>query len=406
MSTRREFLAQGTAAATLLATGATLPSFLTRTAHAAVGQHADSILVVVQMTGGNDGLNTVVPFRDDAYHQARPTLRVQPKQVLKLNDEVGLHPEMAGMKRLFDDGLLQVLSNVGYPNPNRSHFRSMDIWHTANTTPEQARDGWLGRIVAQSSAGRTTPFALHLDSQVLPLALKSQGSVVPSIANIEAFTVQGDADELEQAIALPRAGASADLMFVQRATVAACANARRINNIKRPDQGAATYPDYRLAGHLRQIANLIDADFGPRIYYTSIGGFDTHALQAATHSRLLRELSTSVTAFFADLGRRKLAERVILMTFSEFGRRVAENGSRGTDHGVAAPMFLVGPACQAGVQGGLPDLSNLIDGDIRHSIDFRQVYASLTEDWLGIKHQPILGRRYEPINILRKKGTD
>ena len=405
-STRREFLSRSVGATTLLASGTSLPGFLARTARAAADTPAidDRIFVVVQMSGGNDGLNTVIPHRDDAYHKARPTLATHSESAFDLNDELRLHQAMAGFKRLFDDGLLHVIGNVGYPNPDRSHFRSMDIWHTASTQPENARDGWLGRLAERQRAKSTEPPVLHLDDGEVPLAVRAEGLAVPSIRGIDAVRLAAGADEIESAIALARESATDDLLFLQRTALSSCANARRLEQVAGAGGSAHEYPYHGLANRLKQIAQLIGADFGPRVYYTSLGGFDTHARQADSHSRLLRELSDSVAAFFADLKQRRLAERVVLMTFSEFGRRVMENGSRGTDHGAAAPMFVVGPACKPGLSGGLPDLSDLADGDVRYHIDFRRVYAALLRDWLGVPPAAILGGEYEPLDLIQKRG--
>lgn len=404
-SSRREFL-RVAASAPLLAAAGSLPGFLCRTARVAADEGIsvaadERILVVVQLTGGNDGLNTVVPFRDDNYHKARPTLRITPERALRLNDDLGLNPEMTGFKQLYDDGLLAVINNVGYPNPDRSHFRSMDIWHTALLAPEAARDGWLGRVVDRSKIEGDAPRALHVDDDTLPLALKTQKIAVPSVRDIAAFKLHGDTGALLDAIAADRTNADTasqaardDLLFVQRTAVASCRNAQRLANVVEGDESRAIYPNYRLASHLRQIAQLIGADFGPRIYYTSLSGFDTHARQVLAHGPLLRELSDSVTAFYGDLKQRGLAERVLLLTFSEFGRRVAENGSQGTDHGAGAPLFLAGPACKVGVHGAAPDLGNLLEGDVRHTFDFRGVYAEVLDKWLNVDAAEVLGGRF------------
>lgn len=398
---RREFLRQGLGGATLLASGLTMPGFLARTAMArTLDPGGERILVVVQLTGGNDGLNTVVPYADDLYHKARPTLRIAPDRVLKLDDALGLHPDMVGLKRLFDRGLLNVVGGVGYPNPDRSHFRSMDIWHTSCLEPERCRNGWLGRASEGIGSG-ASPSALHLDDAPLPLALIAEGQAVPSIRGIDAFTLAQDAGEVESSVAAMRPGAAEDLLYVQRTAVSACASARRLSQVAPGGGGASSYPPYGLADRLRQVARLIGADFGARIYYTSLGGFDTHAKQAIAHGPLLRELAESVAAFYDDLERRGLADRILLMTFSEFGRRVKENGSQGTDHGSGAPMFLAGPGCRPGLGGSRPDLSALDDGDVRYGLDFRQVYASVLDRWLGVDSAAVLGGRFAPADLIR-----
>ena len=397
---RREFLQRGLAGATLLATAPTLPGFLTRTALAATRERRQRCLVVVQLTGGNDGLNTVIPYADDRYHRARPTLRVGENEVLRLSDTLGLHPDLAGFRTLFDDGLLGIVNNVGYPNPDRSHFRAMDIWHTADPALKATDDGWLGRVAERISAGDAPP-VLHLDDDALPLALRSRTLATPSVADVGAFKLQAAAEQIAPAIAAPRNSASDELLFVQRVAVASCATARRIEAAGALAGAQAAYPDYGLARRLRQIAQLIAGDFGPRVYYTSLDGFDTHARQRLAHGPLLRELGDSVAAFYADLRARGMADGVLLMTFSEFGRRVAENASQGTDHGAAAPLFLVGPGCRSGLLGAAPDLAALDDGDVRFQTDFRSVYAAILSQWLQIPAESVLGAGIAAAPVLR-----
>lgn len=400
---RREFLKHSLGGTALLAGGLSIPGFLARTAKAAQAENGRRVLVVVQLTGGNDGLNTVVPFRDDVYARLRPTLRIAASQALHLTDDLGFHPEMRGLKQLFDAGQVSVVNNVGYPNPDRSHFRSMDIWHTARLQPEKDdRDGWLGRIVDREQGLSDAPTALHLDSTSLPLALRTQRTPVPSIESLDAFRLPDEADALATTISAGRKAASDDLLYVQRVAIASCKNARRIESVVDSDHSSATYPSFGLAQRLRQIAQLIGADFGARIYYTSINGFDTHARQALAHGPLLRELSESIAAFQKDLTERGVADQVLTMTFSEFGRRAAENGSQGTDHGAAAPMLMIGAGCNAGVVGGAPQLDALVEGDVAHQIDFRGVYASLLEDWLRLDSKPILGERFDRISICNR----
>ncbi len=397
---RRTFMQQSAGLTTLLASGASVPGFLTRTAVASGGARPDEpIMVVVQLTGGNDGLNTVIPYADDAYHRARPTLRIDPSAVLKLDDEFGLHPSMTAIKTLYDEGSVSVVNSVGYPNPDRSHFRSMDIWHAGETTLETARDGWVGRAVRSMHGANGAPPALHVGGGQLPLALASDGNVVPSLRGIDTFRLHGAPASLAPAVAADRACASDDLMFVQRVAVSSCANATRLRDVA-SDDGTRGYPGYGLAGRLRQIATLIRADFGASVYYTSIGGFDTHAQQAFAHEPLLREVSESIGSFQRDIEACGLADRVVLVTFSEFGRRVAENGSRGTDHGAAAPMFVVGRPARGGLIGDAPALSTLLDGDVPYEVDFRRVYATLLDRWLGVGSRGVLGERFPHVPLL------
>lgn len=394
-TTRREFL-KTSAGASLIASGISLPGFLASTARAAGAVTDQRILVVVQLTGGNDGLNTIVPYRDDRYHALRPTLRVDADQVQKLDDSLGLHPSMSALKGMYDDGQLSVVMNVGYPNPNRSHFRAMDIWHTAHPERNDVETGWLGRAVDRVD---DATFALHLANEPLPLSLHAQRTTVPSIGDIGAFRLHEGAQDIAATIDRARQGASADLLFVQRTAVAAVRNAERLERLGSTDATSA-YPSYGLSDRLSQIARLIGAGFPTRVYYTSLGGFDTHARQELSHPPLLTELSESVAAFYRDLKARGEDDRVLLLTFSEFGRRVGENAGRGTDHGAAAPMILAGPGCAAGVIGRPPDLANLDEGDVRHTVDFRSVYADVLDRWLSVDAPGVLGGAFEPTPVV------
>lgn len=403
--TRRDFLLGGASAAALLAS-TPLPAILGRAVHAAGSESPDGrILVMLQLTGGNDGLNTVVPYRDDDYRRLRPTLAVPANAVHRLDDELGLHPELESLRRLYDDGRLAVINNVGYPNPDRSHFRSMDVWHTADPVDETQRLGWIGSSLDQTrrrASGSTAPRALHLDDTALPLALVAEHHTVPSIRDTAAFRLDDSVARLRDAMSDPRPDASAELRFVQELAESSCANADRLSRLPRA-ASRGSYPDHPLGSRLRQVADLIAADFGPRIYYTSLQGFDTHSRQELVHGPLLRTLGDSVGAFLDDLTRRGLEKRVVVVTFSEFGRRVAENASMGTDHGAAAPMFVAGSACNPGVHGGAPDLAGLdAGGDVQFRIDFRQVYATLLDRVIGCDPDAVLGARFAPVDIIRR----
>lgn len=401
---RREFLSTTTTGYTLLAAGLSVPRFLARSAMAVGGPSGEErILVVLQLTGGNDGLNTVIPYRDDEYYKARPVVGIPRGQVLTLNDDVGLHPRLDGIKALFDQGRVAVIQGVGYPNPNRSHFESMDIWHTCCTEPrEQDGTGWLGRAVEQM--GDSTMPAVHVDATDVPLALRARGAAIPSIDDVARFRldVSGGmtADTIRKVAARTAAAASDDLMFVQRTTLAACDQAEQLARAM-DGKSHIAYPDFGLGEHLRLIANLIAAGIGARIYYTSLSGFDTHARQRAHHDQLLGQLSSAIKAFYDDLDARGLSDRVLLMTFSEFGRRTQENYSEGTDHGAAAPMLLIGPGVSPGVHGAKPDLTDLDDGDLRMQVDFRSVYAALLKGWLAVDPVKVLRRGYPLASVIR-----
>ncbi|MGE3818053.1 MAG: DUF1501 domain-containing protein [Isosphaeraceae bacterium] len=414
---RRDFLRSSLAASTLVSMGArTIPGFLGRSALAAggPGQSGDGrALVVVQLLGGNDGLNTVVPFGQDGYARHRRALRISTAQIHKLNKDVGLHPAMGALAALAQEGKLAVVQGVGYPNPDRSHFRSMEIWESARLDPKALDTGWLGRAVdAAPVKPGADVLALHVGTRALPLALKSKKTEVPSVASLDQYRLRlagSDADRRASRDAIDRLARSerpeeADdplLGFVRRSAVTAYESSRRLEQVTRASDGKVTYPNFGLAKRLEQIAQILKAGFGTRIYYTSLDGFDTHANQLGSHSALLTELSDALGAFHKDLDASGLSDRVAVLVFSEFGRRVAENASAGTDHGAAAPVFVSGPLAKAGLVGDHPSLETLDDGDLIHHTDFRRVYAAVLEHWLAIPSEPVIGPGFAPLPLFR-----
>jgi uncharacterized protein (DUF1501 family) len=411
---RRDFLKSSLAASTLVSLGAsTVPGFLARSARAASGEPSgDRALVVIQLLGGNDGLNTVVPHGMDGYLRGRRALRLPPGQLHKITDEIALHPGKGQMAKLVEDGKLAILQGVGYPNPDRSHFRSMEIWETARTETGALETGWLGRVLDASPArpGDDIP-ALHIGPRRLPLAFKAKTTAIPSLESLEQYRLQLAGDDASkraerQALADVAQVERKDdplLGFVRRSTLAAYDSSKRLEAIANPKPGAVKYPEFGLAKRLELIAKIIKAGFGTRIYYTSLDGFDTHANQLGAHAALLTELSDSISAFHADLADAGQADRVSLLTFSEFGRRVGENASAGTDHGAAAPVFVAGPVAQKGLVGEHPSLDDLDDGDLKFHTDFRRVYASLLESWLGVPAAPVIGEGFAPLPIFDAK---
>jgi uncharacterized protein (DUF1501 family) len=415
--TRREWLRWGVGGSTLLACATAVPAFLARSARAIAarpGQVAGGrILVVIQLDGGNDGLNTVVPHGDDAYRRSRPKLALKADELKPIDDRVGLHPSLGGFSKLLEDGRLAVVQSVGYPNPNRSHFESMAIWHTARLGPGVEAAGWLARAIDAGPpiAGADAP-ALHIADDSLPQALRGGRQYVPSLSRVEQFRrrlgVPEDAGAAEQRDALDRIAAldagtpNPLLQFVARSTLVSYASSARLEEALRGDDDAGQYPTfYGLAQRLKLIARLIRAGLSTSIYYAHLGGFDTHANQAARHANLLREMGDSLRAFQADLDRSGDGERVLVLVFSEFGRRLRENASGGTDHGTAAPVFLLGSAVAGGLHGPYPDLDDLEDGDPKHAIDFRRVYATALERWLGLPAEPVLGVDFEAMPLVR-----
>lgn len=398
MLTRRHFLKSSP----LVALAPTIPAFLVNTARAAAPAKDARVLVVVQLDGGNDGINTVVPFNDPGYEQHRKTIRVGKQQAVKLTDAVGLHQSMGDMGKLFGDGRLTIMQGVGYPNPNRSHFESMAIWHTARPNKENRPDaGWLGLGLDEGPKPRGgAPASVYVGAGTLPQAVRGRKSVASGLTRPEDFLLAKEADPRPAA---PTQGDGEDLAaFVRRVSGDALGTADRMADVARGKDDGARYPATELAGHLKLIAKMIKADTGTRVFYARQAGYDTHAAQFGTHFRLLGELSGAMKAFLDDLAAAKVAERVCVLTFSEFGRTVKENGSQGTDHGTAGPVFLAGPAVKGGLVGDVPSLTELDPkhGDLKVQFDFRRVYAA-TLDWMGLPAKPALGGEFEPLGLFR-----
>lgn len=415
---RRAFLRGSLSSAALVALGPAVPQFLLAASARAAEAGGESILVVIQLSGGNDGLNTVIPYADDVYRRSRPLLGIPTARVRKIDHYVGLHPSMEGFSKLMDDGRLGIVQGVGYPKPNRSHFSSMDIWQTGRRqiTEEGASyqaTGWLGRCLdgqaakptAAARAGHDVP-GLHLGSGSgrLPLALVGQNVRVPSVQSLEDFKLDDGGDArlrraIQQAVEAPRDVNDDLVAFIRRGTLAALQSSRQVQEAIRRYQTDVKYPESGLARRLKTVAQLIDSCLGARVYYLDLDGFDTHANQATAHAGLLTELSGAVKSFIDDLTRHGHGKRVLVMTFSEFGRRVRENASQGTDHGAAAPMFLAGGRVRPGLLTKHPSMSDLDEGDLRFTIDFRSVYAGVLENWLGVPSEPVLAQKFTPLNV-------
>lgn len=405
-STRREFLRLSSKGAGLLAFSRFAPQFLVQTSHAAAAPEKDRrILVLVQLAGGNDGLNTLVPFDDPAYHTLRPNLALKAKDVLPVADHLGLHSACAPLRALLDEGRLGIVQNVGYPNPNRSHFRSTEIWETASGADESLSSGWIGRYLDNACAGAPAaqdPDAIHVNAEVP----QSFGGTVPH--NTYGLTLgarAGRAGRDDAALLEKLAGQAHDHEHTNhgflRATLmdalVAEKNIQRIIDANKPE---ARYPGGNFAQALRNVAGLIAAGLSTRVYFVSLGGFDTHANQAGSHTRLLTQLSEGLAAFQQDLTARRLDDQVLTMTFSEFGRRPAENESRGTDHGTAAPLFVMGRRIQGPLHGTAPDLRVEKNADLAYTTDFRAVYATVLDRWLDAPADTILGESHPRLSFI------
>ena len=407
---RRSFLKTTAAAGGLVAWGLNVPGFIQRTALAAPSADKpgakDTILVVIELEGGNDGLNTVIPFKDPEYAKLRPTLKQPADQVKKINDDLAFHPSMTGLAELLQDNAVCVVQGVGYPNPSQSHFRSMDIWQAASTD-EQLTEGWLGKALMHMKA---PAFHLKSSKDKAPLAVEGAPVRVPSITTLEEFQLQtaaaSIADKKEQRDIIESAAQAKQtnsplLDYVQRTAANTYASSRRLQEIGKNYEPKSPYPNTPLATQLKLAAQLIDADLGARVFYVSIGSFDTHGSQAPTHANLWTQVSGAMTAFYKDMKARGHDERLLMMTFSEFGRRAKENGSRGTDHGSAAPMLLVGGKVKAGMVGKHPSLTELEMGNLKHHTDFRQVYAGILDNWLGVSSKDVLGGEFNAVEVFK-----
>jgi len=376
------------------------PAFLETMARAAGAQTDARILVVIQMEGGNDGINTVVPFGDDGYFQNRTELRISTDKVLKLNDHVGLHPAMRGISKLIEQGRLAIVQGVGYPNPSRSHFRSMEIWQTALLTEEKNQRGWIGRAFDQLPWPRAGgPDAIYVGAGELPHALLGRRTDAAAISSAQDLALK---IPMSSKATEPGAQDRDIRQFVQRSMLSAYGTASDLAGGKsdgQPRTGNA-YPQSKLASQLQVISQFIKSGAATRIYYASQSGYDTHQIQLSQHEDLLFELSNAIRAFIDDLHASGLSDRVLLMAFSEFGRRVKENSSMGTDHGTAAPLLLAGGAVKAGLIGATPSLTDLDQGDLKMSIDFRRVYTTILQGWLNVPVKDVLTGEFEPIVFL------
>jgi uncharacterized protein (DUF1501 family) len=439
LQTRREFLRTTVLGSAL---SWTVPAFLANTFTALQSEAADSatqivtgkdntILVVLQMAGGNDGLNTVVPFANDFYRKARPTLGFSAQQVLNLNGEIGFHGSMAGFKNLYDAGHLAVVQGVGYPNPNRSHFRSTEIWQTASDSDKSEAYGWIGRYFDSCCSGADPTVGVVVGRQ-LPqsfFAKMPKGICFDNPQNYRFMSPEhlrpGQTDmteaayekmnDVEMAAAEDNSGGSIGMLaagspmtggravdFIERTALDAQMSSDKIRGIAGRVQNQAVYPASQLGNSLKLVAKLIGGGLPTRIYYVSQGGYDTHTGQAGRQRQLLQDLGDSTKAFVDDLKAQNNLQRVLVMTFSEFGRRVSENANGGTDHGAAAPMFIVGNKVKAGLLGKYPSLApqDLFEGDIKYNVDFRSVYAGVLENWLKTRSAPILGKQFEPLQVV------
>jgi uncharacterized protein (DUF1501 family) len=388
---RRAFLQTGTLATASMM----LPKFLKAFEQRGWVPPGNRVLVVLQLSGGNDGLNTVIPVRNDIYYRGRPHLGIQKEKALTLTEDAGLHPALTCFRDLYQDGNLGILNAVGYPNPDRSHFRSMDIWQTASGSQEYVYTGWLGRYLDAQCEGCDKPTqALEIDD-ILSLALKGQR--IKGIALKDPKRLYDTShDQYFKDILGGHSGKSdpEPVGYLYKTMAETLSSADYIFQQSRLHPSSAVYPDTELGKSLRTISSLILSDINTKVYYLSLGSFDTHVGQEGQQQRLFTEMNDAVKAFVSDLKDNNRFQDLLLMTFSEFGRRVSQNASGGTDHGTANNMFLIGGGLkQKGLINPMADLTNLDQGDLKYQIDFRNVYGTVLKNWLGADDQKILGRQ-------------
>ena len=393
---RKEFLQIGS-----LATASFMvPQFLKAFERVDRVPPGSKVMVILQLSGGNDGLNTVVPIRNDIYYRERPRLGIEKTKALSLTDEVGLHPALISLKELYDEGNLGILNNVGYPNPDRSHFRSMDIWQTGSASTEYVTTGWVGRYLDAQCNGCDKPtYALEIDD-VLSLALKGENS--KAIAMKDPRRLLGISNEkfFKDVLKIHRNGDEETVDYLYKTMSETLSSANYIFDQSRAHPSSFEYPKTELGNGLKTIASLIFSDINTKVYYISLGSFDTHVNQDNQQQRLFTELSDAVKAFAADLKQNNRFNDVLMFTFSEFGRRVSQNASGGTDHGTANNMFLIGGALkQKGLINAMPDLADLDEGDLKYKIDFKTVYATVLRNWLDADDTTILGKKYEHLGF-------
>ena len=403
-ASRREFLKKSTlaSAGTLL-----VPHFLKalqRDATSLAGNTSGQRLVVIQLSGGNDGLNTVVPYQNDIYYKLRPKLAIPKQEAFQLDDELGLHPSLKGIKQLYDDGLVSVINNVGYPNPDRSHFRSMDIWHTGSAADEYLTTGWIGRYLDAACQGSCQPYeAIEVDDS-LSLALKGEnvkGIAVQMPQKLYNSTKNRKLADLVENYQQNQHDEHTNVGYLYKTMVETFSSAEYIYEHSKIYQTKHDYPSGKFANQLKTVADLINSGAGIKVYYVSLSGFDTHAGQEGKQKRQLSTYADAVKVFVDDLKQNNTLDDTLIMTFSEFGRRVKENASGGTDHGTANNVFMMGGRLKKpGIYNASPDLNNLENGDLQYAVEFRSIYATLLSQWLSMDDKQVLHDQFDHLTFI------
>jgi len=393
---RRKFLRN----AGLASTSLFIPQFLSGYTKQGFNNNGKN-LVIIQWSGGNDGLNTVVPFRNDFYYKNRPSLSISKTDVLKMTDNLGFNPVMKGMKSLYDEGLLTIINNVGYPNPNRSHFRSMDIWHTGSDSDKYWQTGWLGRYLDEMNPENLNAHtALEIDDSLV-LALKGKEKSGFAVSNPMKLRASVNNKFLKQIAHHHEHDHEENVEYLYKTLIDTQNSADYLYQKSKVYQTNISYPKTAIGRDLKTISNLIVAEADTKIYYVNLGGFDTHAFQKKQQERLLEQYSEAIAAFVKDLQQNQKLDDTLIMTFSEFGRRVKQNASQGTDHGTANNVYFIGGQLKKpGFFNEAPNLSALDNGDLIYSVDFRKIYASILDKWLNVSAEKILTKQFEPLDLI------
>ena len=395
---RRDFIKASALASTSMLVPNFLQAFSTTQTPAS---RSGKILIVVQLSGGNDGLNTVVPYDNDIYYRSRPRLGIPKQEVLKLNGDQGLNLAMQSLKDLYDEGLLSIVNSVGYPNPDRSHFRSMDIWHTASDSDQYLQTGWLGRYLDHACHHCQQPYhALEIDDS-LSQAMKGAERNGFAMSNPQQLNRTANNRFLKAVAQHSHDHDHEEVAYLYKTMIDSQSSAQYLFEQSKVYQSKENYPNTPFGRDLKQIAELITADTATQVYYVSLTGFDTHANQQNIQNRLLQQYADGMKALVKDLKRNDLLKDTLIMTFSEFGRRVQQNASNGTDHGTANNLFLIGEQLQKpGFFNAAPDLSKLDNGDLIFQVDFRNIYATILDRWLDSNAPKVLRKNFDRLNLV------
>jgi len=395
---RRKFIQLGSLASASLF----VPEFLKGFEFNPIQKNGHKVLIIVQLSGGNDGLNTVIPYRNDIYYKSRPSIGIKREVALQLNDDTGLNPGLKNIKQLYDEGHVSIVNGVGYPHPDRSHFRSMDIWQSASTSGELVTSGWIGRYIDNACAdcNAHNSIALEIDD-TLSLALKGEEKNAIAVEDINRFYSAATNNYFKKLAAHSdehREHLAGYLYKTMRETTSAAKYIYAQSKIYNTTQA---YPNTQIGKKMKTIGTLIGSGSETRVYYVSHGSFDTHVNQAERQDKLLEQLDEAMGALVADLKLSGNFDNTLVMTFSEFGRRVAQNASSGTDHGTANNMFFIsGGLKKAGIYNDLSDLGDLDEDDLKYDVDFKNVYATVLDNWLSVSSKEILGKKYSPLTFI------